>query len=564
MPTITFQPVLRDIKDILKSDYYEIPRFQRPYSWGQENLDEFWTDVVDSNDDGYFIGPMVAFQTQRDTFPIVDGQQRITTLTLMLCALRDMFVGIGRTDLADGVTKYIERTDDDNIDHFVLKSEPAGTFLASQVQMRAPRTVVQPANEDQTNIKRAFADITTRLSEERPAVAGGVRLEDDHDYVIRLKRIRDRVLSLQVIWIVLDNVDDAYMIFETLNSRGRDLDVVDLLKNLLMSQLKAENGDLDLPAEQWQVMRETLAEAGNGVNPNTYILHWWLSRNAYVSERKLFRRIKADKFGGMSTEDTIKALVDDAALYARIANPNGWSCLAEELGVKESLVALEIFAVRQPRPLLLALLRAHTRGVIKLKKLRQAMTAVENFHFITTAVVGASSTGGQSQMYARYAREVSAAADPQTAGLIVDKLVEQLRKGISTRATFEAEFARVLQFTEKSSRTKRLVQYTLRKMHDAAGLHTAIDHAKCNIEHVAPQSGGQPWVGMMGNLLWLDQKVNSEMDSLPFEKKRDILANYSKMFDVADIAIEPTWGQHQVQARTARLATRAYDKVWHF
>lgn len=564
MPTITFQPVLRDIKDILKSDYYEIPRFQRPYSWGPEHLEEFWTDVVDNNGDGYFIGPMVAYKTQRDTFQIVDGQQRITTLTLMLCALRDMFMGVGRTDLAEGVTKYIERTDDDNIDHYVLKSEPAGPFLASQVQMRTPRTTVLPTNEDQTNIKRAFADITKRLVQERPAVVPEQHFEDDHDYIVKLKTIRDRVLSLQVIWIVLDNIDDAYMIFETLNSRGRDLDVVDLLKNHLMSQFKAENGDLDLPAQQWRDMRETLAGAGNGVNPNTYILHWWLSRNAYVSERKLFRRIKDDGFGGATTVDTINALVEEAVLYARIANPSGWSCRPEERGVRDSLAALEIFAVRQPRPLLLALLRAHKEGTIKLRKLRQALTAVENFHFITTAVVGVSSTGGQSQMYARYAREISGTSTPQDAGLIVDKLVKQLRGTISAAVTFETEFARVLRFTEKSPRTKRLVQYTLRKMHDAAELHPALDHSKCNIEHIAPQSGGEPWVGLIGNLLWLDEKVNSELGNLSFENKREVLSGYSGLYDVADIITEQAWGEKEVGARSKRLATRAYEKVWNF
>lgn len=563
LPTITFQPVLREIKDILKSDYYTIPRFQRPYSWGQEHLEEFWTDVVDKNDDGYFIGPMVAYKKRRDTFPIVDGQQRITTLTLMLCGLRDMFDKVGRDDLANGVTKYIERTDDDNISHFVLKSDPAGTFLASQVQMREPRTISSPTNEDQTNIKRAFVDITRRLATNCPTDLEE-RIEDDHEYLIELKRVRDRVLSLQVIWIILDNLDDAYMIFETLNSRGRDLDVVDLLKNHLLSQAKAENGDLDLPAEQWNLMRANLAERGNGINPNTFILHWWLSRNAYVSERRLFRKMKEDGFGSLTVEEVVKELVDDSVLYARIANPSDWNCSREERGIRESLSALEIFTVRQPRPLLLALLRAHASGVIRLRKLRQAMTAIEHFHFITTAVVGVSSTGGQSQMYASYARQISKAPGTQEAALIIDELVLRLQKAISARATFEAEFAQSLQYTEKAPRSKRLVQYALRKMHDASNLHNALDHTKCNIEHVAPQRSGQPWVGMMGNLLWLDETVNSQLADLEFAEKKAVLTSYSDLYKVDNIIDQDAWGEPEVVARTSILATIAYDQVWKF
>ena len=92
MPSISFQPTLRDLKDVLKADFYEIPRFQRPYSWTAENLEDFLRDVVDDNDDGYFIGPMVAYKTGKDKSAIVDGQQRITTVTLTLCGLRDLFL----------------------------------------------------------------------------------------------------------------------------------------------------------------------------------------------------------------------------------------------------------------------------------------------------------------------------------------------------------------------------------------------------------------------------------------------------------------------------------------
>lgn len=75
MASITFQPILRDLKDLLKSDFYSIPRFQRPYSWSSENLEDFWRDVVVDNPEGYFIGPMVAYTEGGDVFKIVDGQR---------------------------------------------------------------------------------------------------------------------------------------------------------------------------------------------------------------------------------------------------------------------------------------------------------------------------------------------------------------------------------------------------------------------------------------------------------------------------------------------------------
>lgn len=562
MPSITFQPVLRDVKDVLKSDYYEIPRFQRPYSWGPEHLDEFWTDVVSDNDEGYFIGPMVAYKLKRDTYAIVDGQQRITTLTLMLCALRDIFIEVGRRDLADGLEKYVERTDDDNVSHYVLKSEPAGSFLASQVQRSLPRNDVTPTNEDQRNIRRAFAEIRGKLRTEIPADIPEDGLDDLDEYLVYLRRTRDRVLALQLIWIVLDTEDDAYVIFETLNSRGRDLEVVDLLKNYVLNRIPAENADLDTAGITWREMRETLAGAGGDVNPNTYLLHWWLSQYKYVSERKLFRTMKLEKLGGLSARAAVDALARDAKIYARIANPDGWVGVKSERSVRDSLAALNVFGVRQPRPLILALMRAYADKRVAFKRVRRTLRAIESYHFITTAVVGASSTGGASMMYAAHAREVSNAKSPQAISSSLDTLTEKLRSAVSQRATFVTEFEAGLFFTETYSKDKRLVQYVLRSLYDHLGTGGRLDPSSCNIEHLAPQSIGQPWVGSIGNLVWVDESLNSRLGSKSFEQKLEILTPVAAQYGVSDVVAHKAWGPTEVAERARRLAEVSYDEIW--
>lgn len=564
MPSITFQPVLRDVKDVLKSDYYEIPRFQRPYSWGPEHLDEFWTDVANDNDEGYFIGPMVAYKLKRDTFAIVDGQQRITTLTLILCALRDCFIEVGRRDLAEGLAKYVERTDDDNVSHFVLRSEPAGSFLASQVQRQPPRVEVVPANEDQRTIRRAFVEIQNRLKEGIPADIPEDGLPDADGYLAELRRIRDRILTLQLIWIVLDTEDDAYVIFETLNSRGRDLEVVDLLKNYVLNRLPAENADLDTPGIAWRQMRETLAVQGGDVNPNTFLLHWWISQYKYVSERKLFRTMKVEKLGGLSAQGAVDSLLRDSQLYARVANPDQWKCLRSERVVRDSLAALNTFSVRQPRPLILALMRSYASRVISFRRLRLALSAIESFHFITTAVVGTSSTGGTSMMYAAHAREVSTAKSAAQVYASLDDLLSKLRASVSLRETFVTEFAGSVAFTEARSKDKRLVQYILQRMHSELRASFPLDPAKCNIEHLAPQSLGGDWVGSIGNLIWIEEKLNGQLGTKSFADKKAILAPYGEIYGLADVLAEPDWGEEQVRARARALAEVAYDRVWSF
>src|SRR5262245_45067879 len=114
MPTISFQPVLKDIKEVLASEFLAIPRFQRPYSWTSENLQDFWRDVVEDNDSGYFIGPAVGYAAGDNRCGIVDGQQRITSITLALRAIRVLLDENQATGLADAVHRYLERRDDED------------------------------------------------------------------------------------------------------------------------------------------------------------------------------------------------------------------------------------------------------------------------------------------------------------------------------------------------------------------------------------------------------------------------------------------------------------------
>lgn len=562
MPNITFQPVLRDVKDILKSDFYSIPRFQRPYSWNSENLQDFWRDVVVDNNEGYFIGPMVAYSDGGDMFSIVDGQQRITSITLALCVLRDLFHGMQATRFASGLQKYIEREDDDSRAHYVLRSDAAGNFLRSQIQAPAPRSFQDPKNDEERAFKKAYEEISGWLSQRIEGMSTTHPDEPEQsEAASHLREIRDKILALQVIWIQLDSEDDAYIIFETLNSRGKDLEAVDLLKNLLLSAIRAENGDLDNARVRWAEMREVLSAQGNSANPNKFILHWWLSQNEYTAERKMFRDIRA-KVKKSDAPSVLKSLSEDAALYARIANPEGWKCQRYERAARASLMALNTFGVRQPRPLLLALLKAHRDGSLRVGRLKAVLRAIESYHYITTAVVGVSSTGGISMMYAAHAREISAAKKASDIHASIDALVRKLKERRSNRDTFLSEFGAALYYSNERPEVRRLVQYTLREIHDYSVSGTAFDHSRCNIEHIGPQSDPKPWTADIGNLLWLDEKLNDELGNKDFPAKQKILEKRKNAYDIADVLAAAEWEQPHVEARTTRLAELAYDKVW--
>lgn len=74
----------KTIRTDLKSSYYKIPRFQRPYSWEREHIEDFWNDSIRESSGDYFIGSMVVYEMSTDTYGVVDGQQRLTTITMLL------------------------------------------------------------------------------------------------------------------------------------------------------------------------------------------------------------------------------------------------------------------------------------------------------------------------------------------------------------------------------------------------------------------------------------------------------------------------------------------------
>jgi uncharacterized protein with ParB-like and HNH nuclease domain len=85
----------KEIRDIFSLGYFKIPRFQRPYSWDHDEVESFWDDIILEKAENYFIGSMVVYQTKKPYFGIVDGQQRLTTITLILSTIRNAFLKIG-------------------------------------------------------------------------------------------------------------------------------------------------------------------------------------------------------------------------------------------------------------------------------------------------------------------------------------------------------------------------------------------------------------------------------------------------------------------------------------
>lgn len=226
-----------DVESLLSGRFFNIPRFQRPYSWEDENIQELWDDVMSAKGEDYFIGSMVVYREGKQEFSVVDGQQRLTTITILLCALRDAYAELGNEDLALGIHQLVERKNRSNKNEYVLRTETSFPYLQERIlKYGQPDIDNLPELSEELALKRASALLTKRVGSLIAAVDvdQSIPAEEKPDVKIeRLTAVRDSVLNLKIILVKLENEDDAYLIFETLNTRGKDLAVTDLAKNHL-------------------------------------------------------------------------------------------------------------------------------------------------------------------------------------------------------------------------------------------------------------------------------------------------------------------------------------------
>jgi hypothetical protein len=269
------------------------------------------------------------------------------------------------------------------------------------------------------------------------------------------------------------------------------------------------------------------------------------------------------------TKENVAAFLDelvrDAEIYRVIFEPNTAKWKKEEVNVRTSLSALNIFRVVQPVPMTLALLRAYHDGPLSLKKLRAILIQLENFHVQFTALTAQRTGGGTAKMYAAAAEQLSRSHNAQgvTDTLIDFRAKMQARK--PSFAEFEAGFQE-LEFSTENTKQKALVQYVLRRLDQHQRGSTPIDYSLMTIEHIAPENPPPGTARMtrfaqIGNLLLLDEVGNGKVANKDFPAKRIIYQATGVPLDKT-ISAAAVWGDKEIESRTADLAKTAYDKVF--
>lgn len=553
------------IDQLLKGNTFVIPRFQRAYSWEPDHISEFWHDIIENLNESYFIGSMVVYTVDRSALAVVDGQQRLTTLTILLCAIREGFKKLGRGDLADGLQAYVEQKNRENKTVYVLQTETSFPYLQEEILKNGPADAPYDIGHEEEAIQKAFRIFSEQITSKiETFLSNKEQSKEDNvtDATSWLSEIRDTVFDLNVILVTLDNEDDAYLIFETLNTRGKDLALADLLRNHFAKFIKPESG-VDQSKLKWGKVLDTISSAPMPLDPDTFIVHSWQSRYDFVTKAKTFPKLK-ETVNKKNAKAHLDRFMSDSEHWRSIFDTDfNWT--KNEKEVARSLAALRTFKVVQPTPGILSLIRAYRDGEIRYRVLRNALSNIEKFHFAFNAITSSRSSGGISGMYSSFGRAVFSAKGSNEIGKAISDLEEKLRVREVAESEFDAGFEQVI-YTKGHSAQKSLVQYILRAvaMHESQPFIGDTDDL--TIEHLLPQSSkndGQEdkLIGQIGNLMLVDSKTNELLSANDFKQKKTILTDrgYKLPNELSSVDV---LDEDVIRLNTMRVAELARTKIW--
>lgn len=565
---------------------YVVPRFQREYSWGKEQVDELWSDVIsnikwDSVSESYkyneyFIGALVLVgQETSSELMIVDGQQRLTTLTILLSALCERFKSIDEIAVAQSIhSNYISGVDDDGREFFKLVNETPKPYFQNNIQ-HITKGNESPETAEEKNLQLTYNEIFSFMSAESLCYSFQIN-KDEFNYVDALKAVRDQVLRyLKVIYITVNEEDEAYTIFETLNARGMNLSYVDLIKNKIFKKLNSQHPD-DHAKRKWTKIRQIIASRNGVGSIETYIRHWWVSKYSYVSGDTLYKSfLEKWNSGELDAASFIDELKADAEIYVMISSPLEQDFPEAELKpVLRALQALKIFNITQNKPFLLSLFRARRDGKLKLCDMKKAILSIERFHFMFNAICSLRPSGIEST-YAKAARAlVEKKATKVSNRKAINSLLEMLEKRKPNINEFITNFA-TLRFTNKEIKNKKLIQYIFNRLELHYVKTGEYMPDSLTLEHISPQR--EPVIGdlssgfngFIGNLLPLSKELNEKAgdkalkDKIPIYKqsKFALVREFVREYEASD---DVSWGPAYISKRGVDLAKLAYMDVWKF
>lgn len=574
---MNIKPVDATIKGLLKSGRsFIVPRFQRDYSWERRNNEEFIDDILRGIEMGndklvsttYFLGTMLFIGNflEKGTKPIqiVDGQQRITTITILFSVLSDLFRANNEDTLSKTIFEYVMTSDDDGQMFRVISSESSYPYFSFFIQDIEKAQPVTAASEEEMCIQETYNYFKQRLEENtlRKSLSEYLEGKDisNISYVEILKTIRDQVLNCVFVSISTDDEGSAYRIFEILNAKGKKLAYVDLIKNRLFEELQSTE-PADIAKVKWNELKKNINECDvASVGLATFYRHFWSACYGQVSANRLYE--KFDKtIKKTNYKEFLDNMVEYSRYYSKILKPNraDYNNRKEYFWLVQSLDVLSNwFGIAQVRVLLLSLFKVKAKDVISSEAFKTVILYLEHFHFAYTSIMSGKANKLDS-LYSKTAVALGKSSNKAETNNILNKvLYPALEALFPSYEDFSAQFVK-MQFTKASIPSNMKCKYALNKLYCYYQDRDVFDEA-ASVEHIMPEVQGDITMSI-GNLILLEQKLNQEAGMMNYVGKQDVYQKSQYIWVHNFIKEHKDWNEDDISVRAEELAKIFYTDV---
>jgi len=592
-----FRPEEQSIAEILhRKTPYVVPLFQREYSWEKDKIETFWDDLfvnhekvgIDStnSENEYYFGAMVFLHErgQREII-LVDGQQRMATITTFLSVIRDILHKLTTADIDNEIkTKAVsgetflssfiqESTDEDELDFWKIKLNVRNNdFFRKHIQRLDDPEIKISNMKGQSKKSRSeknLEDAYNFLFEKIKKYQNQFELNDQP---IKLRSLAARLLDwFAIISIGVSNEEDAFDIFETLNERGEPLIIGDLVKNMLMKKITdTERAGVD---NNWGIIMDNLR--GEHRRIDQFLTYSLYSRRFFgkgkLSKNNLFKIIKELTPDESKVLDYVTNLVQDSEIYDFLINPEDYRSFWDDDDLVHYLSSLKLLTAERTLPCLLS---AYRQFGTEKSEFKELVRIILSFFFRFKTFADGSAAGVLKQMVEVSAfisgLDITKTPSESCEPWKTSKIKEKLKDAVVSDDKFKDKFS---EWLLESSTISRYVLYELENIYAGERNEELRPVTKLTWEHILPDKHEEFWsdfpdadnyVKRLGNMTILKGKLNSRIKNKDFStKKEEAYESSALKINIQTVNSHDEWTPEIIDKRQKEFAEKAVD-IWGF
>lgn len=533
--------------------HYEVPKYQRDYSWDKEQWSDLWYDLmqmIDEND-SHYMGYLVLQTSDDKNFKIIDGQQRITTICILILAVINYLKNIQCSEeekqLNEQRAQTLLTTYIGNIDMITLTS--VNKLVLNRNNNHFYKTYLSALQEppkrglnaSERLMKNAFDTFTVYLKEKYKNAEGLISFVDN------------LVNNLFFTVITVTDELNAFKVFETLNARGVQLSSSDLLKNYLFSVANEQHQTkLDELEDLWAEVSDILKET----QVSDFLRIYWNSTHKTIRKNQLYKTIREE----IKTPEQSFALLRDmrkkADIYMALKSPED-ELWRNNKDIRENLEILKLFNVSQPLSLLIS---AYSN--LSMQEFDSLLSKIVVISFRYNIICG-KNPNEQEVLYNKLAVNIEN-----------DKkydINDLLNSGIYVKdEEFEQTFAyKDFVYNSRNNQISKYILYKLEKFEN--GL--PIERDNITLEHILPDNPDENWDWedskiqqyryRLGNMALLEKGKNNSLENAPFSEKKEVykLSSIPSIRNIGESVDE--WTEIVIDNRQIKMAKKAKG-IWKF